>query len=123
MHRLGEDFKLVALGADAIEQIGGSGLTGEQENLAAGEHGANLDGGIDPVEVGHDDVGDEHVGAESLSHFDGLLAAVDGGGIEAGLVEDDGKSIGDDALVIRDKHFGFRLLFGHSFGIASLGSD
>ncbi len=34
---LGENFELVALCAGAVEQVGGGGLSGEEQNLAGGQ--------------------------------------------------------------------------------------
>src|SRR5271170_3241198 len=64
MDGLCEYLELVALSAGAVEQISGGGLAGEEQNLACRQQFANPDGGIDAVEVGHDDVADEHVGLE-----------------------------------------------------------
>ena len=59
MDGLGEDFKLVALGAGALQQIGGGRLAGEEQDLATGKKLTNPDRSLDAVNVGHDDVADD----------------------------------------------------------------
>jgi hypothetical protein len=115
MDGLGQDFELVALGPGAVEQVGGGGLPGEEQDLAGGQYPADADGGVDAVEVGHHDVADEHVGPEGRRKLNGLLAAIDGGGIETGLIEDNREGVGDHALIVGDEHFGLDLYVGHSY--------
>ena len=68
---------------------------------------ADLDSGVDAIQVGHDDVADEHVGLKGPCDFYRFFAAVNGGGFKSALIEDDGKGIGNDAFVIGYQHFGF----------------
>src|SRR5580698_10909265 len=96
----GEDFELVALVACAVEQVGGGGLSGKEQDFAGREQTADLDGSVDPVQVGHDDVADEHVGFEGLGGFHRFLAAINGRGFESALIQNDGKGVGDDSFVI-----------------------
>jgi len=104
VHGFGENLELVAQGAGLLEEIRGGGLSGEEENLAVGHLGAGRDGGLDAGHSGHDDVGDEHVGLEAVEALDGLLATVDGAGFEAGLVENDGESVGDHLFIVGDEY-------------------
>ena len=112
MDGLGENLKLVSLGAGFLQQICGRGLAGEEENFAVGHLGAGGNGSFDAGHAGHDDVGDEHVGLEAFERLDGLFAAVDGARFKAGLVQDDGQRVGDDLLVVGDEHPGLGRCFG-----------
>ena len=73
-----------------------------------------LDGGVDPVQVSHDHVGDEHVGRKTGGDLDGLLAGIDGAGFKSALVQDHGKSIGDHPLVVGNQNLGFVIIFRHT---------
>ncbi len=83
--------------------------------LQAGSSLADPDGGVDAVEIGHDDVADEHVGPKGARRFDGFFAGIYGGGFKSALVENNGQGVGNDTLVVGDQHFGFHLSLGHSF--------
>ena len=103
MDWLGEDFELMALGRGRDRADPPVAAWPEKEqDFAERQQGANLDGGIDAVHVGHDDVRNEHVGFESFCCFDCLFATIDGGCLKSALIEDDGKSIGDYTLIICD---------------------
>src|SRR5690349_15427895 len=103
MHGLGQDFELMSLGAGALQQIGGGGLAGEQQDLAGRQKAANMDGGFDAVHVGHDDVADHQVGTDVARALDGSGSGVDGGSIEAMLVKDDSQRVGNHVFVIDDQ--------------------
>src|SRR5277367_6645538 len=102
MNGLGEDLKLVPLSAGAVKQVGGGGLPGEEQNLACWQQFADPDCGIDAVEVGHDDITDEHVGLESARCLDGIFAGVYSSGFNSALVQNDCKGIDNDTLVVGD---------------------
>lgn len=95
-----EDFEFVAAEAGIVEEVGGGGLAREEQDAAVGDEGADLDGGVDAGDAGHDDVGEEDVGVEGAGGIDGVLAAVDGGSLKAVLGEDQAKGIGDDAFIV-----------------------
>jgi hypothetical protein len=100
---LRQDLELVALGAGAFQQVGRRRLAGEEQDLAARQELADVDGRLDAVHVGHDHVADDEVGLDRTGALDGSGAGVDGRSVETGLVEDDGQGIGDDLLVVYDK--------------------
>lgn len=110
---LGEDFELVALGARAFQEVGGSGLAGEEQDFAAREETANVDGGLDTVHVGHDDVADDEVGTNGFGALDGAGSGIDSRGIEPVLVEDYGERVGDYSFVVYHQNLGFVVAIGH----------
>jgi hypothetical protein len=99
---LEEDFEVVAADTGIAHEVGGGGLAGEEQDAAAGDHGADLNGGFDAAHTGHDDVGEEDLGVKVTRGFDGSLAAVDSGGFEAILVQNQSESVGDDTFVVGD---------------------
>ena len=109
-----QNFKLVSLVPRSIEKVSRCGLPREQQNLAAGKHFANPNGGVNAIQVGHDDIADQHIRLEGPRNFNGLLTCVNGCGLKSALIEDDGKSVGDYALVIGDQHFGLLGSLRHS---------
>ena len=66
----------------------------------------DLDGGFDAVDVGHQDVGEDELGAGAAGAFDGLLAAVGGLGDEAVAVEDLDDGVGDEGFVVDNEDAG-----------------
>src|ERR1700753_2022378 len=110
MDRLCENLEFVALSARAIKQISGGGLPGKEQDFARGQHRANLDGGIDAIQICHDDVADEHIGLECLGGCNGLLAAVNSGSVESTLIENDGQRISNHTLIISHQYLGLSLV-------------
>jgi hypothetical protein len=106
MDGLEEDFEVMAADAGVAHEVGSGGLAGEQQDAARGDHGADLNGGLDAAHAGHDDIGEEDFGDKMARGLDGFLAAVDGGGFEAILVENQSQSIGDDAFIVGDEDSG-----------------
>src|SRR5512146_214465 len=110
MDGFSQDFEFVTLGASGFQQVGSGRLSGKQQDLAGGQEGTNVDGGLNTVHVGHDDVTDDKVGAVGAGALDSGAARVDGGSIVAVLVEDDGQSVGNHAFVIHYQDLGSGLL-------------
>src|SRR5512146_722886 len=107
MDAFGADLKFVALGASTFQEIGGGSLAGEEQDFAAREEAANVDGGLNAVHVGHDDVADDKVGANGFGAFHSAGSGVDSRGIEPVLVEDDGERVRDYSFVVYDQYLGF----------------
>ena len=108
MDGLGEDFEVVSLGVSLVEKISGGGLAGEEQYLDGRQQGADADGSVDSVKVGHHHVRDEHVGQKCGREFQGLLARVNRAGEEAALVEDHCQCVGNYGLIVDDEDFGLR---------------
>ena len=100
MERLGD----VVVGAEveALGLVGGRALGGQQDHRD-GTSLAQLAHDLDAVEVGHDDVEQDDVGADLLGLLERLLAAVGGDDAEALLAEGDRNELRDARLVIRDE--------------------
>ena len=113
MDRFGQYLEIVTLCMSLLQQIGGGCLAGKKQDLDGWQQGANADGGINAVQVGHDDIGDQHVGLEGGRKFKGFFAGIHGACLKAALVQDHGQGVGDDPFVIGDKDFGFVNLVGH----------
>ena len=106
MDGLGQDFELVALCACFLQEVGGSCLSGEEEDFAFGQLGAGEDSCLDTGHAGHDDVADEHVGLEGVESFDGLFSAEYGARFKASLIEDDREGVCDDLFIVCDEDSG-----------------
>jgi hypothetical protein len=113
MDRLDEYFKVVSLSVCLVEEIGRGGLSGEEQDLDGRQQGADADGSVDSVEVGHHDVRDEHVGLKCERGFKGFLARVYRAGKKAALVEDHCQRVGNYGFIVYDEDFGFRTWIGH----------
>src|ERR1019366_8785748 len=107
MHRLREDFELVAIQPRLFQQVGGGRLARKEQNLAIRHLRPGRDCGLDAGHSGHDDVGDEQVRLEALERFNRLFAAVDGARFEPGLIQDDGKRVSDYLFVVGYEYLAF----------------
>ena len=90
----------MSLGPCFFKEIGGSCLTGKEQNLALGKHLPDLYGSFDPVHVGHDDITNHQIRMAGSRSLHRRRPCVDRGGFEAVLIQDDGQGIGDDTLVV-----------------------
>jgi hypothetical protein len=70
-----------------------------------GQQVAHLDCRFDAIEIGHEHIGDKHVGPECRSQLKGFLAGIDSPGIKSALIEDESKGIGDQFFVVSNKYF------------------
>lgn len=113
MHWLGQDFEFVSLCASTLEQVGGGGLPGEQENLAAWKKSANIDGRFNPIHIGHDDVADYEVRVDVPGTFYGTRAGIYRGRVKSVLVEDNCEGVSDNPLVVNHKNFRLWLAIRH----------
>jgi hypothetical protein len=103
---LEENLEVVAADPGIAEEVGGSGLAGEQQDAAAGYHAGDLNSGFNATHTGHNDVGEENVRMEMARGLDSFLAAINGSGFEAILIENHAQGVGDDAFVVGDKDSG-----------------
>ena len=91
-----------------LEEVGGGSLAGEEEDFAGGQLACELaiaaSMPVIPVMITSEM---SMSGAKGVEGLDGFFAAVDSSRFKAGLVEDDGESVGDDLLVVGDEHAGF----------------
>lgn len=94
----------MSLSASFFEQIGGGGLSGEEQDLASGEELANANCRLNPVHVRHDDVADDKLRSGFFCPIHCGGPRINRRGIEAVLVEDDGKRIRDNAFIIDDEN-------------------
>ena len=101
VERLGD----VVVGAEveALGLVGGRALGGQQDDRDRSPL-AQLAHDLDAVEVGHDDVEQDDVGADLLGLGEGLLAAACGDDTEALLAEGDRHELRDAWLVVGDEH-------------------
>jgi hypothetical protein len=113
MNGFGENLKLMALHAGPVEEVRRGGLPGKEENFAVGKHPADGDRSIDAIHVSHDHVGNQHVWPNCASRLDCFFSAVNRGGLEPALVQDNGQRVRDYSLVISDQYFGFCLSSVH----------
>src|ERR1700689_781629 len=86
VYRFGKNLKLVSLNPGAVQKISRGSLSGKEQDLAVRQHGPDGDGGINAVHVGHDDVGNEHVGTDGAGCFYGLFTVVDSCGFKPALI-------------------------------------
>lgn len=100
MDRFGQNLKLMALCPGFFQKVCGSGLSGEQKDLALREFAAGDDCGFNAGHSGHNDVADEHIRLKALKRLDGLLSAEDSACFESGLIQDDCECISDHLFVI-----------------------
>ena len=100
VERLGD----VVVGAEveALGLVGGRALGGQQDHRDRAPL-AQLAHDLDAVEVGHDDVEQDDVGADLLGLLERLLAAVGGDDAEALLAEGDRDELRDARLVVGDE--------------------
>jgi len=106
-----------ALG-QALESID---VAGDKQDAAMREGLSDGDGGIDAVDVAHEDVHDDEVGGRFQRCFDGLWSAVGGAGVEAILLEDEGQRIGDAGIVVDHEHTKRRRGTGHPWAVQKIG--
>ena len=93
----------MSLSASFFQQIGRGGLSGKEQNLAGGKYLAYADGSLNAIHVRHDHVTDDQIGPDLLGARYSAVACIDGRGIKAILIEDDGQSIGNYPLIIHDQ--------------------
>ena len=101
MERLGD----VVVGAEieALGLVGGRALGGQQDDRHRAAL-AQLAHDLDAVEVGHDDVEQDDVGAHFLGLGQRFLAAARGDDAEALFAEGDGYELCDAWLVVCDEY-------------------
>jgi hypothetical protein len=66
MYRFSEDFKFMTLCPRLLQQIGGSGLSREEKNIAFWKFTSSGNGGLDTRHALHNYIGDQHLGLEAL---------------------------------------------------------
>jgi hypothetical protein len=108
--RFSENLELMSPGPGFLQKIGGRSLSGEEENLAAGQELPDVDGGIDSIHVFHDYVADDQIWTIGAGLLDGSGAAIDRGCCESILIQNDCQGIGDYAFVIHNQHFRLLLI-------------
>ena len=90
---------------EALGLVGGRAL-GRQEDHRHGPLLAQLAHHLDAVEVRHDDIQEDDVGADLLGFREGVLPARRGHDPKALLAQGDRDELGDSGLVIRDEDQG-----------------
>lgn len=111
MDGFGEELEDVASFAGAGEDFYGRGLAAEEKDARVGAELADGDGRFDAVDVRHEDVREDELGAVALGLLDGFGAAVSSFGDEAVAVEDEHDGIGDELFIIDDEDAGSLRLF------------
>src|SRR4051812_32098395 len=100
----------MALSTCPVQQICCSCLPGEQQYLARGQQRPYLNCRINAIEISHDYVTDQHVGAQCFRGFYSFLSAVNCRCAESALIENDCQRVCDYALVIGDQDLGFNVI-------------
>lgn len=100
----GEQLEIMAAPPGFFEQVGSSGLTGEEQHAAVLRGFADLNGEIDAGEAGHDNVADEQVGRLGASGLESFQRIREGGGLKAASAKDCSKRHGYDRFVIHDEN-------------------
>src|ERR1700687_2983920 len=98
--------------ADICQQIDCAGVTRKEKYFAGRKEAPNENHGLYPIHVWHGDIADNEIGLYALGDLDGVGAGIDGGCIEASLVEDDCQRVGNGVLIVHYQYLGH---IGHSF--------
>ncbi len=104
MNRLGKDLELVPLSARFLEEVRGSGLSGEEQDFASRHFGPGDDCRFDTCHSGHDDVTDQHIRLELFECLDCSFSTENCTCFEARLIKNDSERICDHLLVVRNEH-------------------
>lgn len=104
MNGLGKKLELVILGAGCVDEMMGRCLPGEEEHLTGRLHFAQLDGSFNSRDARQDDIGDHQIRLEVARHLKRHLAAIGCARIVPGHGKDRGEGVGNDSLVVNDKH-------------------
>jgi hypothetical protein len=115
---LGEEFEDVAAVAGASEDFDGGCLPAEENDASVGAVHADGNAGFDAVDLRHEDIGEDDIGAVSPRFFNRLCAAIRRFGDEAIKIEDLNDGICDYFFVIYDKNSKGRAL---NFGVGAGG--
>jgi hypothetical protein len=100
MDWLGENLKLVSLGAGFLQQVRGGCLTGKQQDLAFRQHGANLNRRVDAIHIIHNDIANDHFRLHGLSQFNGGFPAVCGSRFKTVPIQDNDQRVRDNAFIV-----------------------
>src|ERR1700761_5487281 len=98
-----KEFEGVTALAGAGENFDRGGLSAEKNDAGVGTVHADGNRGFDTIDLRHEDVGEDEVGAVTASPLNRLFAAVRGFGDEAIAIEDLNNGIGDDLFVVDDE--------------------
>ena len=97
---LGQEFELVAALAGPGKNFYRRCLAAEEDDAGLGEERPNRDGGFDAVDVGHENVREDELGAGEAGGGDGFPAPIGRLGDEAVAVEDLNDGVGDEDFVV-----------------------
>lgn len=89
--------------ADHLAFAGAERGGGKENDAAGGVQLAHAPGGFDAADATHADVGEDDVGPGGFDPFQGVFAAVEGGGFVSLEPEDGGQGVGDEVFVIDDE--------------------
>src|SRR5579859_1042618 len=102
-----KDFEFMSLGTCAFQQVSRGCLAGKEKYLARGQHAANQNGGLNAIHVRHDHVTDHQIRTEFTGTVHGGDSGIGRDSIKATLIQDCGKSIRNQMLVIHNQYFSF----------------
>lgn len=100
MYGLGKDVKVITATARVGQQVSGGGLSGKQQDAAAGKLFVEDDGYINAIDVGQDNVGDEHIGLQFPANAERFGAGVSSPGAITSLAQDSDQSICNHRFVV-----------------------
>src|SRR5580698_6426544 len=100
---LREEFEGVAALAGSGEDFDRGGLPAEENDARVRAVLADGNTGLDTIDLRHENVGEDELGAAAMGLVDRLLAAVGSFGDEAVAVDDLDNRVGDDFFVIYDE--------------------
>lgn len=103
---LGQEIAVSAEGCHFGKDGRGGVGSGDQDDFAAGRDLTNAQRGFDSIKAAQIDIGDERIRMAGAGCFDGGFTAEGTDGSEAILLQNEGKSSGDDGFVIDDEDCG-----------------
>lgn len=116
--RLGQERALQSAGI-AVHHAGSVAVSGNKQNAAAGMRFSDGQRGVNPGHVFHDNIDEQHVGRGLRGAAHGFVTAIRGGGLESALVQDQGKGIGNDRLIVDHRTFVFAGLWSDAMRLGA----
>lgn len=89
-----------------MEKVHRASVTGEQKYFAGGIAFFDLDGEVDTVALGHDNIADDEIGMLDGARGESGGGIVERSGLVAMVAEDRSESVGNGSLIVDDKDSG-----------------
>src|SRR3569833_1314818 len=100
MNGLGDELELIAMATTFLKYFRDAGLTREEQDRAAGIVLAHGDREFDTIHPRHEHVCEHPVRLEAGGLVERIEPVVRSNGIEAGIAENLGEGVGDEALIV-----------------------